>query len=79
MAIFEFSSSNGFSSFNLNFECRSIEIREIEDENQSHFSYLVKLPWRSYLVNLDIETSCEERGYEELRTDPEYCITAFQG
>ena len=83
MAIFEFSSSNGFSSFNLNFECRNIEITEIVDGNQSHFSYLVHLPYglRSY-------TSCEERGYEECSCDEcqcwesmpvPYCITTFQG
>ena len=73
MAIFEFSSSNGLSSFTLNFECRSIEIRGIE-YGISHFSYLVQLPYdfRGY-------TSCEERGYEKFWADPEYCITTFQG
>ena len=73
MAIFEFSSSNGFSSFNLFFECRRIEIRDIGDENQSHFSYLV-----SYLpYDLKSDTSCEERGYEKGIYGN--CITSFQG
>ena len=71
MAIFEFLSSNGLSSFTLNFECRHIEIREIEDENQSHFSYLVDLP-----NDLRSDTSCQERGYDEWTS---YCITSFKG
>ena len=73
MAIFEFSSSNG-SSFNLLYECRVIEVREIGDRNQSHISYLVELPYdfRSY-------TSCEERGYEEWKANSHKCITTFQG
>ena len=73
MAIFEFSSSNGFSSFNINFECRSIEI--IEDENNNHFSYVVRLPFWS-------DTSCDERGYKEwdrLYENVSTCITTFQG
>ena len=74
MAIFEFSSSNGFSSFTLNFECREIRITEIGDENQNHFSYLVLLSY-----DLHSYTCCEERGYEERWTDPNYCITSFQG
>ena len=81
MAIFEFSSSNGFSSFYINFECRSIEI--IEDENNNHFSYRVRLPY-----DLWSYTSCDERGYEEIfmefkeihwnRVNKD-CITTFQG
>ena len=67
MAIFEFSSSNDFSSCNIYFECRGIEI--IVDEKNNHFSYLVDLS-RSYL-------SCEESGYEQ--TDSIYCVTTFQG
>ena len=70
MAIFEFSSSNGFSSFTLYFECRTIRIRNIEDEIQSHFSYVIQFP------NLGSGTSCQDRGYEELNY---YCITFFQG
>ena len=72
MAIFEFSSSNGFSSFNINFECRYIRI--IEDENNNHFSYLVRLPY-----DLRNDTSCDERGYEEWEIDSDYCITTFEG
>ena len=91
MAIFGFSSSNGFSSFNLNFECRSIEIRDvayelqlynayqlydIEDGIQSYFSYLVQLPY-----DLRTYTSCEERGYEIRPKNyrGNHCITFFQG
>ena len=74
MALFEFSSSNGYSSFNLFYECRRILITEIEDGNQSHFSYLVDLPY-----DLQSNTSCEERGFEELKTGHDDCITDFQG
>ena len=80
MAIFEFSSSNGFASFNINFECRSISITQIEDEDNNYFSYLVELPY-----DLRSDPSCDERGYEEWVT--QYwngkqiteCITTFQG
>ena len=77
MAIFEFSSSNGFSSFNINFECRDIRMIEIEDENNTlsnHFTYLVNLP--NYLRS---NTSCDERGYEEWQIDYRWCITTFEG
>ena len=70
-AIFEFSSSNGFSSFTLDYECRHIAITEIEDENQNYFSYLVLYPYQLWS-----HTACEERGYEEWYY---YCITTFQG
>ena len=51
-AIFEFSSLNGYTSFAVDYECRSIVINQINrtsfskimgigDENGSHFSYLV--------------------------------------
>ena len=76
-AIFEFSSPNRFVSFNLNFECRSIEIIEPGDENQSRFSYLVSIP--SLLQN---NTTCEERGYETWDLESEItsqCISTFQG
>ena len=74
MAIFEFSSSNGFSSFTLNFECRGIEISEIGEENQSPFAVWLPFDLRGY-------TSCEERGYEINQwTNPNsFCITSFQG
>ena len=71
MAIFEFSSSNGHSSFSLNFECRRIEI--IEDGNNNHLSYLVNLP-----SGLWSDTSCDERGYEGLHGSNR-CITTFEG
>ena len=75
MAIFEFSSSNGFSSFTLNFECRNIGIIEIEDEYSYHFSYLVKKPY-GFRSNT---SQCEERGYEEWERHSEWCITTFEG
>ena len=67
IALFEYSSSNGFLSFNINFECQVIGI--IEDESDNHLSYLVGFPW-SY-------TSCEERGL--LRHSSFWCITPFEG
>ena len=79
-AIFEFSSSNGLSSFTLTFECRNIQIMEMRDANQSHFAYSVLV--RSFLESSQV---CEERGYE---TGYQYdgptdgvtdCITTFQG
>ena len=59
MAIFEFSSSNGFSSFTLYFECRGYRIKEKGGETNNHFSYQITLPpkFRS-------DTSCDVRGYE---------------
>ena len=67
-AIFEFSSSNGYSSFNLNFECRDIRIKDIGDENRSHFSYNVLVYDSEWFIHMyidsRIETACEERGYE---------------
>ena len=78
MAIFEFSSSNGFSSFTLNFECRDIKITEIGDGNQSHFYYLVFLPPAFWGEERDM--LCEERGYEKCERDYDCdCITTFQG
>ena len=75
MAILEFSSSNGFSSFSLNFECRNIQITEIGDQNNNYFTYLVNSPW-----DLRSDTSCDERGYEEWDTDRWIdCTTTFQG
>ena len=76
MAIFEFSSSNGFSSFNMNFQCRNIGITEIGDENYNHFSYFFYLPY-----DLWNETSCDELGYEEWETDlgDTNCIATFPG
>ena len=79
MALFEFSSSNGYSSFNLFYECRSIQIEEIGDFRmiffyQSNFFYLVEFPCYH-------EACCEERGYEkwELNTWDWKCMTSFQG
>ena len=77
MAILEYSSSNGLSSFNLLFECRNVQIREIADENNNHFSYVVDLPYEI--------TSCDERGFEQIilpnkyGENQEFCITTFQG
>ena len=72
LTIFEFSSSNGFVSFNINFECRHIEI--LGDENNNHFFYLVFSPF-----GLWFDTSCDELGYEEWEIYYDNCITAFQG
>ena len=71
MAIFEFSSSNGFVSFNINFECRHIEI--LGDENNNHFFYLVFSPF-----GLWFDTSCDELGYEEWEINSDWCKT-FEG
>ena len=79
MAIFEFSSSNGYSSFNLSYECRSIRIREIEDGNQSQSSYEVELS-RRYDFPSDI---CEELGFGVFKNEVfevlDFCVTNFQG
>ena len=72
MAIFEFSSSNGFSSFTLYFECLFIEVREVGDENNYHFSYLVYFP----MWTVGGDTSCDKRGFE---TSSILCTTTFQG
>ena len=84
MAIFGFSSSNGFSSFNLNFECRRIRIRDIGDENQSNFSYVVKFPYieSGTSCGFGSGTLCKYHGYEELNyctSISRPCITFFQG
>ena len=73
-AILEFSGSNRYVSLSVNFECREISL--IEDEIQNHFSFLVFLPW-----NIQSDTSCVERNYEEWELDSIYnrCITTFQG
>ena len=87
MAVLEFSSSNGYSSFTLDYECRSISIIDTEDGNQINFSYLVYLPYRRVPGN----NTCEERGYNRAAdvmfksTGDMYwgysegCITTFQG
>ena len=79
MAIFEFSSSNGLSSFNLLFECRSIRIVKTEDDNESQFSYMVRLQDDFFWS----DTWCDERGYEEWEMHginiSGHCITTFQG
>ena len=71
-AILEFSGSNGYVTLSVNFECREIYL--IEDEIQNHFSYLVWLP-----SDIQSDTSCVERNYEEWELDSRYCITTFQG
>ena len=79
MAIFEFSSLNGFSSFSLNFECRRLVLREIGDENNNHFSYLVDFPNFSQIEMCE-EYGYEEYGYEEMEIrDDLFCITSFKG
>ena len=77
-AIFEFSSSNGYKSFNLLYECRHIRIKDV--------SYEITPPNRK-----DVKAWCEERGYEQCSceecscTGPfaqsmsDYCISTFQG
>ena len=75
MAIFEYSSSNGYSSFKLYYECRSIQIQETGDEIQSHFSYLVESPCHH-------EACCKDRGYENWEVSNStrtWCLTTFQG
>ena len=92
MAIFEFSSSNGFSSFNLNFECRLIQVQLFKsnhsniteiDANEISFSYLVVLPTYDLIHQENpSDTLCEERDYEKFTekfTIPTYCITTFRG
>ena len=75
-AIFEFSSPNGYASFNLNFECRNIYVIDAGDENQSHFSYLDFLP---YWNQSSIDIICDDRGYEEWSSTEFGCSAAFQG
>ena len=58
---------------NLLYECRSIEIIEIGDENLSHFSYLIR-PHDWYNG-----AECEIRGYKQWESDSYYCIATFQG
>ena len=82
MAVLEFSSSNGYSSFTLEYECRRISIVDTGDGNQINFSYLVKLPYY-------VRWACEERGYEEWVVQNNFtiyylsewydCKTTFQG
>ena len=68
----EFSGSNGYVSLSVNFECRTIWLTE--DEIQNNFFYLVELPF-----DIQSDTSCFERNYEEWELDSWYCITSFQG
>ena len=80
MALFEFWSLNGKTSFELNFECRSIKM--LYDLYESSFYYLV------ILARGATKEDCEERGlkdlagYEDLAAFerfPSYCMTSFQG
>ena len=74
-AIFEFSSPNGYASFNLNFECRDIRIIDVGDEHQSHFSYVDF----SDLNQSSLDIICEDRGYEEWDMNSLLCSAGFQG
>ena len=74
-AIFEYSSSNGSSSFTLLYECRRTQIIDTGGENHNHFPYLVELP--PDIRSNRVKQSCEERSYKEWESD--YCITTFQG
>ena len=63
MAVLEFSSSNGYSSFTLDYECQRISIIDTStvnlinyfnstgDDNQINFSYLVELPLDGILMD----------------------------
>ena len=71
-AIFEFTSPNGFTSFNIDYECGFIYMIDAGDKIQNSFSYLVVM--MSRLFN---QTTCEQLSYEEW--DANYCITTLQG
>ena len=71
-AIFEFSGLNGYVTLSVNFECRDIFL--LEDEIQNIFFYLVELPY-----DIQSDTSCFERNYEEWELDSDFCVTSFQG
>ena len=68
--MFEFSSSNGFSSFTLLYECRTISLIDTQDENQNPFSYYVSYPSSH-------NASCDELGYEDHIWNR--CTTTIQG
>ena len=78
LAILEFSSANGYTSFSLDFECRLIRIIETENENQSHFFHfgLSLYPWYGYN---DTDIICEERGFEKWEIENGFCTTTFEG
>ena len=78
MAILEFSSSNGYTSFSLNFECRLIRIIETENENQSHFFHFGLELWTWYGYN-DTDIICEERGFEKWESKNGLCTSTFEG
>ena len=75
MAIFEFSSSNGYSSFTIDFECRHIEIIDLGDENQNRFFY-ISWSWFPIWSDTPSDTPCEDRSYEAWDG---FCKTTFQG
>ena len=43
------------------------------DKNENHFSYVFWFPSDTQ------NNTCVERGYEEWKLDPNWCITTFQG
>ena len=60
VAIIEFWSPSGSTLFNLNYECRRIELIGIEDGSLNHFGYNV---WVA--DGLETNATCEERDYHE--------------
>ena len=84
MALFEFWSLNGKTSFELNFECRSIKMNVhntqiVHNPYELSFYYLVTM-WTLSVGSSNHEpTNCEERGFEEFASEYGYCITSFQG
>ena len=73
MAILEFTSSNGYSFFTINFECRDISIIDTEHAIFSHFSnffYAVVDGYtgvlgNSFATNGWPKIDCEKNGYEK--------------
>ena len=76
-AIFEFSASNGYASFTLDYEC--LDIKLIEDGDQNHFSYLITVPIPDDSLRVDWNDSfCFERTYEKWEKGRR-CISTLQG
>ena len=73
-AIFEFLSSNQFSTFTLEFECRDIVLTDIGPNGTANFSYLVRLP-----PDKQSDTMCEDRGYGSTVESDFPCVTSFEG
>ena len=75
IAIFEFSSTKRYASFNLDFECRQIEIIDAGDANIIPFAYQIIFPnW-----NLESTHRCEENGYESVDKWSTNCKSFVQG